>query len=213
MRKLKKSRRQLFEELDKPVLKPLPESRYEVAQWKVARVNIDYHIEYEEHYYSVPYQLAGESVEVRATDTCVEVLHRGRRVASHARSGLKHKPTTLPQHMPASHRAHLEWTPSRITQWAATIGPSTAKLVGEILGKYRHPEQGYRSCLGIIRLGKIHSNERLERACEWAVRHRAHSYTSVAAILKNNRDRIEETTPVQQALPLHGNVRGPGYYH
>jgi len=213
MRKLKKSRRQLFEELDKPVLKPLPESRYEVAQWKVARVNIDYHIEYEEHYYSVPYQLAGESVEVRATDTCVEVLHRGRRVASHARSGLKHKPTTLPQHMPASHRAHLEWTPSRITQWAATIGPSTAKLVGEILGKYRHPEQGYRSCLGIIRLGKIHSNERLERACEWAVRHRAHSYTSVAAILKNNRDRIEETTPGQQALPLHGNVRGPGYYH
>ena len=213
MRKLKRSRRQLFEELDKPALKPLPESRYEVAQWRAARVNIDYHIEYEEHYYSVPYQLAGESVEVRATDTCVEVLHRGRRVASHARSGLKHKPTTLPQHMPASHRAHLEWTPSRITQWAATIGPSTAKLVGEILSRYRHPEQGYRSCLGIIRLGKIYSNERLERACEWALRHRAHSYTSVAAILKNNRDRIEPQAPEQQALPLHANVRGPGYYH
>jgi transposase len=115
--------------------------------------------------------------------------------------------------MPASHRAHLEWTPSRIAQWAATIGPSTAKLVAEILGRYRHPEQGYRSCLGIIRLGKTYSNERLERACDWAVRHRARSYASVAAILKNNRDRIEEPTPVQQALPFHENVRGADYYH
>jgi transposase len=161
----------------------------------------------------VPYQLAGEVVEVRATDTCVEILHVGRRVASHVRSGLKHKPTTLPDHMPASHRAHVEWTPSRIIQWAVSIGPATARLVEEILARYRHPEQGFRSCLGIIRLGKTYSNERLERACEWAVRHRALSYTSVAAILKNNRDRLEESAPVQQPLPLHGNVRGPGYYH
>lgn len=213
MRKLKKSRQQLFEELDKPALQPLPERGYELAQWKMAKVNIDYHVEYDDHFYSVSYRLAGQAVEVRATDTCVEVLHRGRRVASHVRSALKHKHTTLPQHMPASHRAHLEWTPSRITQWAGTIGPSTAQLVGEILARYRHPEQGYRSCLGIIRLTKTYSNDRLESACAWALKHRALSYTSVAAILKYNRDRVEETTPTQQALPPHENVRGPDYYH
>jgi len=209
MRKLKKSRRELFEAVDKPALRSLPERRYELAQWKKARVNIDYHIEFDGHIYSVPYQLAHELVDVRATASCVEVLHRGRRVASHVRSFAKHKPTTDPQHMPASHRAHLEWTPSRITTWAATIGPCAAKVADQILSRYPHPEQGFRSCLGIIRLGKVYSNERLERACEWALRHRALSYRSIAAILKNNRDRLDATEPEQTALPLHGNVRGP----
>jgi transposase len=213
MRKLKKSRRELFEYLDQPALRALPERRYEFAQWKKARVNIDYHIEFDEHLYSVPYQLAHELVDVRATASCVEILHRGKRVASHLRSFVKHKPTTDSQHMPASHRAHLEWTPSRLTNWAATIGPCAAKLVEQILARYPHPEQGFRSCLGIIRLGQAYSNERLERACEWALLHRAVSYRSVAAILKNNRDRLDTPEVVQAALPLHGNVRGPGYYH
>ena len=212
MRKLGRSRRGLFEELDRPALRPLPDRRYEFATWKKAKVNIDYHVEFEAHYYSVPYQLAGEIVEVRATSTCVEVYRAGRRVASHVRSAVKHKPTTSAEHMPASHRAHLEWTPSRITSWAATIGPHTARFVGELLARYRHPEQGFRSCLGVIRLGKRYSNERLERAAEWALRHRAVSYRSLQAILRNNRDRIEESSE-QAPLPLHENVRGPDYYH
>jgi len=213
MRKLKKSRRELFEEIDRPVLRPLPERRYEFAQWKKARVNIDYHVELDDHYYSVPYTLAQEAVEIRATTTCVEIFHGGKRVASHVRSSAKYQPTTAADHMPKSHREHLEWTPSRITNWAATIGPCTAKMAEQILASRPHPEQGYRSCLGIIRLGKEYSNERLERACEWALRHRAISYRSVAAILKNNRDRLDESQPSQVALPLHENVRGSGYYH
>jgi transposase len=213
MRKLKKSRRQLFEELDKPVLKPLPAQRYEFAEWKKARVNIDYHVAFDDHYYSVPYQLAQELLDVRATAMCVEIFQRGKRVASHVRSHFKHKHTTAAEHMPASHRAHLEWTPSRITSWAATIGPSTAALIEQIMARYPHPEQGFRSCLGIIRLAKTYSNERLERACAWAVRHRALSYRSVEAILKNNRDRLDDAETPQAALPSHGNVRGPGYYH
>jgi transposase len=143
----------------------------------------------------------------------VEIFLRGSRVASHVRSGEKYKHTTAPDHMPKSHRAHLEWTPSRITSWAATIGPNAAKVTEQILASRPHPEQGYRSCLGIIRLGKEYSNERLERACEWALRHRAISYRNIAAILKNNRDRLDESQPSQAALPLHGNVRGSTYYH
>jgi transposase len=213
MRKLKKSRRDLFEAIDKPALRPLPEHRYELAEWKTARVNIDYHVAFEDHLYSVPYTLAKDQVDVRATVTCVEIFHRGKRVASHVRSSIKYKHTTRTEHMPASHRAHLEWTPSRITNWAATIGPCTASLAEQILASRPHPEQGFRSCLGIIRLGQEYSNERLERACAWAVRHRAISYRSVVAILKNNRDRLDEADTPQVALPLHSNVRGPGYYH
>ncbi len=213
MRKLKKSRRQLFEEIDKPALRPLPERRYELAEWKKARVNIDYHVELDDHYYSVPYTLAQEAVEIRATTTCVEIFHGGKRVASHVRSSAKYQPTTAADHMPKSHREHLEWTPSRITNWAATIGPCTAKMAEQILASRPHPEQGYRSCLGLIRLGAIYSNERLERACAWALRVRAISYRSVAAILKNNRDRLDEADTPQIPLPLHENVRGSGYYH
>lgn len=213
MRHLKKSRRELFEQVEKAALRPLPERRYEFAEWKQARVNVDYHIVFDDHFYSVPYTLAHQEVWVRATANCVEILHRGNRVASHVRSAAKHRHTTQPEHMPKSHRAHLEWTPSRITNWAATIGPCAAKMTEQILASHPHPEQGFRSCLGIIRLGKEYSNERLERACEWALRHRAISYRSIAAILKNNRDRLDGVDAPQASLPQHGNVRGPGYYH
>ena len=213
MRKLKKSRRQLFEEIDKPALRPLPEHRYELAEWKKATVNIDYHVEFKDHLYSVSYLLARQEVWVRATAMCVEIFHGGKRIASHVRGAANWHHTTQTDHMPKSHRAHLEWTPSQIVNWAATIGPCTAKMTEQILASRPHPEQGYRSCLGIIRLGTIYSNERLERACKWALRVRAISYRSVAAILKNNRDRLDETDAPQTALPLHENVRGPGYYH
>ncbi|WNG48150.1 IS21 family transposase [Archangium minus] len=212
MRKLGKSRRQLFEELDRPALKPLPAERYELAWWKKARVNIDYHIELDEHLYSVPYQLVGKQVEVRATTTCVEVFLAGRRVASHPRASGP-RPTTLPEHMPSSHRAHAQWTPSRILEWAAKVGPSTAALAEELMRRRKHPEQGFRACLGIIRLKETYGPERLERACARALRHRACSYGSVAAILRNKLEAVEPVAEERPALPVHENIRGPDYYH
>ncbi|WNG35388.1 IS21 family transposase [Archangium violaceum] len=212
MRKLGKSRRQLFEELDRPALKPLPAERYELAWWKKARVNIDYHIELDEHLYSVPYQLVGKQVDVRATTACVEVFHAGRRVASHPRASGP-RPTTLPEHMPSSHRAHAQWTPSRILEWAAKVGPSTAALAEELMRRRKHPEQGFRACLGIIRLKETYGPERLERACARALRHRACSYGSVAAILRNKLEAVEPVAEERAALPVHENIRGPDYYH
>ena len=213
MKKLGKSRWQLFEEVERGALHPLPPTPYQLALWKKARVNIDYHVEYLAHWYSVPYALVGEQVDIRATDTCVEVLHRNRRVASHLRSDQKHRHTTLPEHMPRSHREHSEWTPSRVIQWAGAVGTSTATLVEELMRRRKHPEHGYRSCLGIIRLKDKYSEARLERACARALRHRAISYASVVSILRNNLDAVvEEQHKPQPPLPLHSNVRGADYY-
>jgi transposase len=152
MKVLDASRAELFEAHDLPELRPLPERPYEFATWKKARVNMDYHIEVEGHYYSVPYQLTREKVEARITERTIEVFHRGKRVTSHVRSFVKGRATTIHDHRPASHRAHLEWTPSRIVAWAEETGPATASLVDEIMRRKPHPEMGYRSCLGIIRL-------------------------------------------------------------
>ncbi|GAI57820.1 unnamed protein product, partial [marine sediment metagenome] len=146
--RLDTTRRELFETIDKPALKPLPSRPYEYAEWKKARVNIDYHIEIYRHYYSVPYQLVKEEVDARVTDTTVEVLFKNRRVASHLRSYKEGGFTTLPEHMPKSHQKYLEWTPSRIIKWAGENGPKTQKLVTHILDNRPHPEQGFRSCLG-----------------------------------------------------------------
>lgn len=212
MRKVGKSRRQLFEELDRPALRPLPPERYELASWKKARVNIDYHVELDEHLYSVPYQLVGKQVEVRATTACIEIFHTGRRVASHPRASGP-RATTLPEHMPSSHRAHAEWTPSRILDWAAKVGPATAALAEELMRRRKHPEQGFRGCLGIIRLKDKHGSERLERACARALRHRAFSYSSVAAILRHKLESAEPVSEQRAALPSHENIRGPDYYH
>ena len=212
MRKLKKSRRQVFEEVERATLRPLPERPYELAYWAVARVNLDYHVEYEAHYYSVPHTLARQQVEVRATETTVEVLKNNVRVASHQRSHQPHRHTTQAEHMPRSHREHAEWTPSRIVSWAKSVGPSTALLVEELMRRRPHPEQGFRSCLGVLRLRKTYPDDRIERACARALRHRACSYKSVVAILKNNLDRQDEAAPAQGALPLHENIRGGGYY-
>lgn len=212
MRKLGKSRRQLFEQLERPVLQPLPTARYELACWKKARVNMDYHIEVDGHLYSVPYSLVGKQVEVRATSACVEVFLAGRRVASHARA-TDSKATTLPEHMPSSHRAYAEWTPSRILDWAAQVGPATAALAEELMRRRKHPEQGFRACLGIIRLKDKYDAQRLERACARALRCRAFSYSSVAAILRNKLEDVEPAAEERPALPAHENIRGPDYYH
>lgn len=215
--KLETTRKELFENLDRPALKPLPEKPYEYAEWKKATVNLDYHIEVDHHYYSVPYQLTREQVEVRITLTTIEVLFKNRRVASHARSYRKGAFTTLKEHMPKAHQQYLEWTPSRIIRWAAQIGPHTEELITQILERKPHPQQGFRSCLGIIRLGKLYSQERLEAACAYAISIQGFSYKSVQSILKNRLDQKHTLLPIREEstllLPLpHPNIRGKEYY-
>jgi transposase len=213
-KKLAGSRRTLFEELDRPALKPLPARAYELATWRLATVNIDYHVEAERHWYSVPHQLAGQRVDVRLSATTVEAFHRGRRVASHVRDDRPYRHTTDPAHMPASHRAHLEWTPGRIVRWARASGPQTAALVEGVLTSRPHPEQGYRACLGILRLGKTYGDARLEAACGRALALRAFSYRSVESILKTGLDRQPLLALAPPPVPLrrHENLRGPAYY-
>jgi transposase len=215
--KLETTRKELFENLDRPALKPLPEKPYEYADWKKATVNIDYHIEIDHHYYSVPYQLAREQVEARITLTTVEVLFKGKRVASHVRSYRKGGFTTLQEHMPKAHQQYLEWSPSRIIRWAQQLGPNTEKLVTHILENKPHPQQGFRSCLGIIRLGKQYSQERLEAACAYALSINGCFYKSVQSILKNKLDQKHTLLPKKdespRPLPLqHPNLRGKEYY-
>jgi transposase len=215
MRVYGESRRELFEKIERPALKPLPPEPFVYAEWKVARVNIDYHVEVDRHYYSVPHPLIHEQVEVRFTAKTVEVFLRGQRVASHLRSYHRGRHTTVPKHMPKSHRKHLEWTPSRIIAWAETIGESTGKLVTGILEDRPHPEQGYRSCLGILRLAKRYGRGRLEVACARAVAVRARSYRHVESILKNGLDQMPlfDNVPAKKAKPVvHENVRGRDYY-
>jgi transposase len=213
MRAYGASRQELFLRLDRPALKPLPAERFEHAEWKTARVNLDYHVELDRHYYSVPHALVHEPVELRFTATTIEVFWRGQRVASHARSAERGRHTTQASHMPKAHQKHLAWTPSRLVHWAASIGPGTAALVEAILADRPHPEQGYRSCLGILRLAKRYGPDRLEAACTRAVAVRARSYRHVDSILKRGLDRVPlPAIPTRAVPPAHENVRGAGYY-
>jgi transposase len=208
-----RSRRDLFEELDRPALNPLPAEPYEYAEWKRCRVSIDYHVEIDKHYYSVPHRLVRQEVEARLTAATVELFHQGKRIASHLRSSKPHKHTTLPEHMPSSHRRYRDWTHERIQREAKSIGPQTAALVDLILRSKPHPEQGFRSCIGIVRLLKRYPLERVEAACGRALALNTRSFTSVATILKNNAEKpTSSTTEPSQAL-VHHNIRGAGYYH
>jgi transposase len=213
--KLEGTRRSLFEAVDRPALRPLPTPRYEFAERKSARVNIDYHVQVEGHLYSVPYQLVRQEVEVRLAAQTLEIFHDGRRVAAHLRSFRKGAFTTDPSHRPKAHTEHLEWTPSRIIRWAAKTGPQTAAVVRRVLEERPHPEHGYRACLGIMRLGKRYSPERLEAACRRAIDIRGVSYRSIASILKNGLDRLPAEEEEQASLDLpqsHENLRGSAYY-
>jgi len=213
MQKLGVSRRELWERLDRPALKPLPVGSYQLAQWKHCRVNIDYHVEVERHPYSVPYQLVHEQVEARYTASVVEIYYKGRRLDSHTRR-YDHQPSTKPEHMPSSHRAHAEWTPSRLIHWAEKSGPATGRLVAGILESRPHPEQGYRACLGLMRLGRRYGPERLEAASARAERLRSYSYRTVKNILASAQDRLpfEDESPAPEPTPSHGNIRGADYY-
>ena len=200
--------------LDAPYLRPLPVTPFVLAEWKHARVNIDYHVEFDGHYYSVPNALVRQEVELRITQRTIEVFARGHRGASHARSSGKGQVSTVAAHMPAAHRAHAEWSPAKLRSWAASIGPATAELVQRMLTEKPHPEQGYRACLGLMRLARTHGHSRMEAACTRALSVGAHRYRSVASILEKGLDR-QPVSPQQAelALPDHANVRGPDYYH
>lgn len=211
-KKLDSSRRELFETIDKPALKPLPTMRYQYAEWKKATVNIDYHIEVDGHFYSVPYQMVRQQVEARITTDTIEVLSKGKRIAIHTRSYQKGKFTTLTEHMPKAHQGYKEWTPSRLINWAEKAGPCTAKLVETIMSTKPHPQQGFRSCLGIMSLGKKYSNERLEAAAHRALSIRSYSYRSIRSILESGLDRA--VTEQKEVIPAieHDNIRGQQYF-
>ena len=215
MRVYRASRRELFERLDQPALRPLPAEPFIYGEWKVARVNVDYHVEVQRHYYSVPYALLHEVMDTRISATTVEIFHRGQRIAAHLRDDTPGRHTTTPAHMPKAHQHHLEWTPSRLIQWAETIGPRTAALVAAILADRPHPEQGYRSCLGLLRLSRRDGAARLEAAAARALTAGARSYRHVDSILKHGLDRLpppESTEPLPLA-PAHEHLRGRDYYH
>jgi transposase len=211
-RKRSGSRASLFQELDRPALRPLAAERFELHHWAEARVNIDYHIQFDRHFYSVPYTLTGQRVEVRSTATTVEIFHCGQRVASHVRSQEPYKATTVNEHRPKSHQQHLAWPPSRLLHWAESVGPSTAQLFAGILKSKPHPEMGYRSCLGILRLGQRYATERLEAAAKRAVATGACSYHSVKSILERSLDRQALDEPPSSPSVAHENLRGASYF-
>jgi transposase len=206
------SRRVLFEALDRPALQPLPAQRYELAEWKACRVNIDYHVEVAHNFYSVPYQLVHVQVEARATAATVEVFLRGRRIASHARLAGRGRFSTQVAHMPRAHRAHAEWTPSRLIGWAEQTGPATGRFVAGLLERRPHPEQGYRACLGLMRFGREYGADRLEAACLRAERLRSYRFRTVEHILKSQQDRLPLDAPPARPPLTHENVRGASYY-
>lgn len=197
------------------MLLSLPEHRYEYADWSFARVNLDYHVLVDWHNYSVPYVLRGEKLDIRLTATTVECLHRGRRVASHVRSHIRYGYTTVKEHMPTSHQEYLEWPPSRLVRWAATIGPNTEIVVDRILAEKAHPVQGYKRCFGILGLSKKFGRDRLEAASTRALAINSLNYQSIHSILKTSSDkRPLRKQPVQEVLPLeHENIRGSKYFH
>ena len=214
-KKLPGSRASAFAAIDRPALKALPSAPFEYADWKKVRVHIDYHIELARHYYSVPHALMGKELDARVSATTVELFHRGVRVASHIRSRRAGGFTTCPEHMPASQREYAKWTPERLREWAASIGPASACVFSAILAARRHTQQGFRSALGVLRLGKLYGNDRLEAVCQRAHALHITTFKSIESMLKNNLDRtaLVDELGTRQVPLLHENIRGPEYYH
>jgi transposase len=214
MRHLGTSRQALFETLEQPALLKLPADPYVYAEWRRCRAGLDYHVELHGHFYSVPYRLMRETIEARITEQTVELFHHGNRIACHIRSIRAHRHTTIAEHMPSAHRRYAEWTPTRLLREATAIGPSTIALVERIMTTKPHPEQGFRTCLGILRLARSYGPVRLEAACQRGLIIGAASYGSVQSILRNGLDRAFCPEPTPEDLPAaHRNIRGSGYYH
>ena len=213
-RKISGSRESLFAELDKPALAPLPATHYQYAEWKAVRLGINYHAQIDDHFYSAPHRLRNEKLDARLTALSVEFFHKNNRVASHRRS-YKRGYTTVVEHMPKAHREYAEWTPTRLVNWAAQTGESTAKLVEAILAGKVHPQQGFNSCMGIISLSNKYGTERVEAASKRALAIGGTSYTSLKSILANGLDsKPLPGTPGPAKQPVkHPNIRGNEYYH
>ncbi len=212
--KLEGCRRSLFEEVDRPALRPLPATRYEFAQWRQATVHVDYHVEVDKHRYSVPYRLVKEKVDVRSTQSVVEVFFKGKRVAAHPRSFQKGRFTTVKEHMPKSHREYADWTPERIIRWGRKCGEHVAQLLEQLIAERPHPYQGFRACLGILRLGKHYGNQRLDAACRRALAIKSLGYKSIESILRQGLDQKPlPEQPSQSPAVQHANVRGADYYN
>ena len=212
VRRLGVTRRHLFETLERPALAPLPVDAYEFAEWRLARVGVDYHVEYDGFFYSVPHGLIRAQVDLRATSRTVELFHRGQRVALHQRRYGGRRHGTDPDHMPSSHRRYADWTPDRFRRWAASVGPCTEALVTAILAHRPHPEQGFRTCLGILRLFRDLEPGRAEAVSARALQIGALTHKSVASILANRLGRRRDTAE-PAAVVDHANLRGPGYFH
>jgi len=210
--KLEGCRRDVYEQQERDKLIALPQEPYRLASWSKAKVNIDYHVTVDRHHYSVPYRYVQREVEVRRTESTVEVYCEAQRIAAHVRSWQPGRYTTTAKHRPKSHQAHLDWTPSRLIDWAGKLGVCCAAVVEEILKNKPHPEQGYRSCLGILRLGKGFGHQRLEAACRRALHHQSCSYQSVKSILENGLETQELDDPPERTVPIHRNIRGEKYY-
>jgi transposase len=203
----------MFESLDRPAMRALPSTAYVYAEWKRVRAAFDYHVDIDRHYYSVPHALVGQELWARFSAATVEVFHHGLRVGSHLRSYQRGAHTTLSEHMPKSHRAHAEWTPTRLINWGASIGTHTCAVVEHLLKSKAHPEQGYRACLGLLALARQYGQGRLEAASALAVKLQSPNRKSVLSILKTGRDQHPAAVTEELDLPAHPNVRGPKYYH
>jgi transposase len=213
LQKMDVSRWQLYETIDLPALKSLPARRFEYAQWKKARVNIDYHFTFDHHHYSVPFRYIQKKVEIRATINTIECFFDGERIASHVRSNIRNGHTTIADHMPPAHAAQAEWTPERIQYWAAKTGVNTAKFIGHMIASRAFPQQAFRACLGVLRLGKAYGDERLEKACEHALALGFTRYKQIETMLKNRMENIAQANEEDAPLPVHSNIRGSHYYH
>ena len=212
LRKLKQSRRELFETLERPSALKKPVKLYELAVWSAARLNIDYHVVLEDHYYSAPEKLVHKKLDIRMTEFIVEIFFKGERVTAHQRSYVKYGYTTLPEHMPEAHRKHLEWPPSRLIDWGKKTGPNMGELMGKIMESKMHPEQGYRSCFGILRLSRNYSAERMEGAAKRAIDYHLYSFRAVRNILEKGLDKAVKPAVSFPPMAAHENIRGGQYY-
>jgi transposase len=211
--KMKTSRLALFNEVDKPALKFLPVEKYQYVEWERAKIHIDYHFVFDDHYYSVPYKYIHKEVEVRASANTIECFYQGKRLASHPRNYRKYKHSTLQEHMPPAHRAHADWTPERMKRWANKIGPHTMNFIDHLILSRAFPEQAYRSCLGVLRLSSKYGENRLENACAIAYQSGATRYQQVELILKNKLDDASHSHATNEPIiSSHENIRGPDYY-
>ena len=211
-KKIKGSRREVFEQVERPALKPLPVRRYELAHWKNVTLNIDYHAEIDGHYYSAPYHLIRQKLTARYTGRTVELYHKGKRVAVHGRSHQKGRHSTIMEHRPPAHQRYLEWGPERIMSWASSIGEDCGRAIKFLMESRSIPEHAYRSCLGILRLGRIYGNDRLNRACTRAIKCHVVSYRQIDSMLKSGRDRLALEPAPEPAVVVHDNLRGAQYY-